>query len=137
MHRRQMANCLCLASPYFAVKVFYLPLNSLRISRSVSRLWIVARLSRVFFPFTNAISTFIFLFLLYTEIGTIVKPRPSSFDANSAISFLSATGSFARACSTVAASLPFNFSMSIASSDFGALGLASSSEPASAASRHP
>src|SRR3990167_3915033 len=70
MHQGQEANCLGLASPCF---YFQRALYSLRISRSVSRFFILSRLSYFFFPFTSAISTFIFLPLLYTEIGTIVK----------------------------------------------------------------
>ena len=67
---------------------YSLPRMSRRISRSVSRFFIVSRLSNFFLPFTRAISTLIFLPLLYTEIGTIVKLLFFSFPANSLISLL-------------------------------------------------
>src|SRR3989344_6639333 len=62
-------------------------LYSLLISRSVSRFLIVSLLSNFFLPFAKAISNLIFLFLLYTEIGTIVKLLFFSLSANSFISF--------------------------------------------------
>src|SRR3990167_6121651 len=104
-----MADCLCLASPNTVKEIiisfiyqtplakgenqrggqFYCqrPLYSLRSSRSVSRFFMVSRLSSFFLPLTKAISTLIFLFLLYTEIGTIVK-FIFSLPASSVISFL-------------------------------------------------
>src|SRR3989344_3555401 len=84
MHQGQKANCLCLASPNLC---FQRSLYSLLISRSVSRFLIVSLLSNFFLPFTKAISNLIFLFLLYTEIGTIVKLLFFSLSANSFISF--------------------------------------------------
>src|SRR3989344_6007213 len=82
MHPQQKAYCLCLASPFF----FQRSRNSLLTLRSVSLFFILSRLSNFFFPFTRAISNFIFLPLLYTDIGTIVK-LVCSFFVSSFISF--------------------------------------------------
>ena len=79
-----------LSMPCIPKFIFQRSFISLLISLSVSRFFIVSRLSRFFFPLTKAISTLIFLPLLYTEIGTIVKLLFFSLPASSAISFLDA-----------------------------------------------
>ena len=64
----------------------YLSLKSRRISRSVSRFLITSRLSNFFLLFTKPIFTLIFRPILYTEIGTAVKPAWFLCPANEFIS---------------------------------------------------
>ena len=61
-------------APFCLVWSFYFLFKVRRISRSVSRFFIVSRLSNFFLPRPMAISTFTYLPLLYIPKGTIVKP---------------------------------------------------------------